>query len=127
MGSRVTGRDSGSVTVEYAILVPVVLLLLFTTMQVALLSFARSVALTAAEEGANAQRAYQANGGVGEAKAKEVIQRQGDVLSGWTIAVTNDGAEVRVTVTGQSISLFPGISGFTVSQTSSGPVERFNG
>jgi Flp pilus assembly protein TadG len=111
---------------EYAILVPVILTMLFTCIEVALYSFARSVALTAAQEGANAQRAYGASDGAGEAQADKVITAQGDVLQGWQVSVTTTGGEVRVTVTGQSLSLFPGVAGFSVSQTSSGPVEEFH-
>jgi uncharacterized membrane protein len=119
--------DRGTVTVEYAILVPVVLLMLFTSMQVALYSFARSVAATAAEEAVNAQRGYQADSGVGYAKAQSVITSQGDVLSSWKIVPGGTATEVTFTVQGESISLFPGIKGFSVSQTASGPIEEFNG
>jgi hypothetical protein len=119
--------DRGSITLEYAILVPVVLLMLFTTMEIALYSFARSVAQTAADEAVNAQRGYQADDGVGIAKAQAVITSQGDVLSNWHIVPGGTGTEVTFTVTGQSISLFPGFPGFSVSQTASGPKEAFNG
>ena len=119
-------RDDGSSTLEYAILVPVVLAMLFTCIQVSLYSFARSVALTAAQEGANAQRAYGAAPGAGEQKADEIINAQGDVLQGWQVSVTTSGGEVVVTVTGSSLSLFPGVAGFNISQTSSGPIEVFH-
>lgn len=119
-------RDRGSVTLEYAILVPTIITMLFLCIQVAMYSFARSVALTAAQEGANAQRAYGAPNGAGRAQARSVITAQGDVLTGWRVTVTTTGGEVRVTVTGHSLSMFPGLAGYTVSQTSSGPVERFH-
>jgi Flp pilus assembly protein TadG len=119
-------HDDGSSTLEYAILVPVVLLLLFTCIQVSLYSFARSVALTAAQEGANAQRAYGALPGAGEKKADDIINAQGDVLQGWHVSVTTSGGEVVVTVTGSSLSLFPGVDGYSISQTSSGPIEVFH-
>ena len=126
---RVSGtrsRDGGSVTLEYAILVPTILTMLFLCIQVALYSYARSVALTAAEEGANAQRAYGASAGAGQAKADEIIKAQGDVLSGWKVTVTTNGGEVRVTVSGRSLSMFPGVAGYSVKQTSSGPIEQFH-
>jgi hypothetical protein len=119
-------RDGGSSSLEYAILVPIVLTLLFTCIQVSLYSFARSVALTAAQEGVNAQRAYGALPGVGEQKADDVINAQGDVLQGWHVSVTTSGGEVVVTVTGTSISLLPGVRGYSISQTSSGPIEVFH-
>ncbi len=120
------GRDDGSSTLEFAILVPIVLTLIFTCIQVSLYSFARSVALTAAQEGANAQRAYGAAPGAGAAKADEIIKAQGDVLQGWNVSVTTSGGEIVVTVTGRSLSLFPGLDGYSVSQTSSGPIEVFH-
>jgi len=123
---RRPGRDDGSSTLEFAILVPLVLTLIFTCIQVSLYSFARSVALTAAQEGANAQRAYGAPPGAGEAKADDIINAQGDVLQGWHVLVTTSGGEIVVTVTGRSLSLFPGVDGYRISQTSSGPIEVFH-
>ena len=55
---------------------------MFTCIQVSLYSFARSVALTAAQEGANAQRAYGALPGAGEAKADAHHQRAGRHAAG---------------------------------------------
>lgn len=124
--SRCLGGDRGSVTVQYAIIVPSVLALLFLCVQVALFSYARSVALTAAQEGANAQRAYGSSAGAGAARANSVIDRQGDTLRGVKITVNTTGGEVRVTVTGHSLSVLPGFAGYPISQTASGPIEAFN-
>jgi Flp pilus assembly protein TadG len=123
---RRRGPDRGSVTLEFAILIPGVLVMMFLCIQIGLYSYARSVALTAAEEGVNAQRAYGAAGGSGRAKAQTIIERQGNTLTGYTITTTIAGGEVRITVTGHSQSLIPGMKGYTVSQTASGPIERFN-
>ncbi len=124
--SRRRGPDRGSVTLEFAILIPGVLAMMFLCIQVALFSYARSVALTAAEEGVNAQRAYGAPAGAGKAKAKAFIDRQGNTLTGATITTAIVGGEVRITVTATSPSLIPGFSGYTVSQSASGPVEKFS-
>jgi Flp pilus assembly protein TadG len=112
-------------TLEYAILVPTVLMMLFLCIQVALYSYARSVALTAAQEGANAQRAFGASAGAGKARADQVLNRQGDTLSGWKVSVSTVGNEVHVTVTGKSLSLIPGFDGYQVTQSAGGPIERF--
>ncbi len=123
---RQEGLDRGSVVLEFAILVPVVLVMIFLCIQVALYSYARSVAITAAEEGVNAQRSYNAAAGTGYARAQTVIERQGDTLSGWSIdAPAPVGGELRITVQGTSLSVLPGVPGFHVSQTASGPVEQF--
>jgi Flp pilus assembly protein TadG len=117
--------DRGSVTLEYAIVVPAVLALIFVCVQVALYSYARSVALTAAEEAVNAQRVYGAPAGAGSDRANYVLTNQQDAVLGWTVTVTTVGGRVQVTVTGRSLSVFPGVSGYPVHQTASGPVERF--
>lgn len=117
--------DHGSVTVQYAIVAPSVLVLLFLCVQVALFSYARSVALTAAQEGANAQRAYGAPAGAGMVRADSVITRQGDTLRGAKVTVSISGGEVHVTVTGHSLSVIPGFAGYPISQTASGPIEVF--
>jgi Flp pilus assembly protein TadG len=114
------------VVLEYAILVPVVLLMLFTCVQVALYSYARSVALTAAEEGANAQREYGASGDAGWNAAHKVLTAQGDTLKSPRVFVTTDAAgEVHVRVQGTTQSVLPLFGGYVVTQTASGPVERF--
>jgi Flp pilus assembly protein TadG len=117
--------DRGSVALEYAILLPSVMAMLFGCIQVALYSYARSVALTAAEDGANAQRAYDAAKGSGKDAADKVIGRQGDTLRNAKVRVTNVNGEIRVVVTGRTQSVLPGFHGYHVSQTASGPVERF--
>ena len=118
--------DRGSVVIEYTIVVSAVLLLLFTCVQIALYSYARSVALTAAEEGVNAQRAYGASSDAGSTAANKVINTQGDTLKSAHVTVTTSaGGEVRVLVTGTTQSVLFGFAGFSISQTASGPVERF--
>lgn len=117
--------DDGSTALEFVIVVPVVIAAMFLAIQVALYSYARSIALTAAEEGANAQRAYQAPAGAGTDKAQAFLNRAGDGLRETTIDVQAGAQDVRVTVTGLSLSVIPGFAGFTVRQSAGGPVERF--
>ncbi|HEY2792486.1 MAG TPA: TadE/TadG family type IV pilus assembly protein [Micromonosporaceae bacterium] len=125
LSERSERRDLGSVALEFALVLPAVIALLFTSVQVGLYSFARSVALTAAEEGANAQRAYGAAGNAGQSAAARLLRGQGDTLRDWKVSVTTVNGEVRVTVTGLTQSVFPGFDGYHVRQTASGPVERF--
>lgn len=113
-------------TLQYVILVPAIFLAIFSCIQVALFSFARSVALTAAQEGANAQRAYGAPPGAGQARAMSVILGQGDMLQNPHVQVVTQGNEIVVTVTATTQSLIPGFTGFQVTETASGPIEEFH-
>lgn len=117
-------RDRGSASVELAILMPVILLALFASIQVATWFLARTVALAAAQEATTAQRAYQAPPGAGPARARAFLDRSGDWLTDPQIRTTTTGTEVSTTVTGDALSLVPGVR-FTVSQTARGEVERF--
>lgn len=111
------------------VLFPVVLLITFGVIEGALWYHARNVALAAAEEGV---RAATGNGGslaAGVAEARSFAHDAGadGVLSGVTVSGDGGEVEVSITVEGSSQSLFPGWSGHQVSQTATGPVERFTG
>jgi Flp pilus assembly protein TadG len=118
-------REDGSASIEFVIVVPAVIAVMFLAIQVALYSYARSIALTAAQEAANAERSYGAAPGAGRDKATDFLGRAGDGLSTPGIDVQRDAQEVRVTITGRCLSVIPGFDGFTVRQSASGPVERF--
>ena len=127
---RLPGRpERGAATLELVVLFPVVLLITFGVIEGALWYHARNVALAAAEEGVRAATSNGASLADGVAEARSFAQEAGadGVLSG--IAVTAGGGDVQVTITveGSSQSLFPGWSGHLVSQSASGPVERFTG
>ena len=47
-----------------------------------------------------------------------------DLLTGRDVTVAGSPSSIEVTVTGTSISLFPGLSGWAVTQSAVGPVER---
>ncbi|PZF82762.1 TadE/TadG family type IV pilus assembly protein [Jiangella anatolica] len=127
---RLPGRpERGAATLELVVLFPVVLLITFGVIEGALWYHARNVALAAAEEGV---RVATGNGstladGLTEARSFAAEAGADGVLS--AVTVTGSGGEVEITITveGSSQSLFPGWSGHQVSQTASGPVERFTG
>lgn len=122
---RAAGRDRGSAAVELAILAPAILLALFASVQVATYFLARSVALAAAQEAVTAQRAYNAQPGVGVERGNAFLARAGDWLVGGTVVVEAEGDEAfRATVTGQALSIVPGVH-FQVRQTARGSRERF--
>ena len=121
------GRDTGSATVEIAILFPVLLAVIVAIVQYGLWFHARSLALAAAQEGVTAARAYAADPAIGPDRAREFLQAHGsDTLTDITATATSPGAgQVGVEVTGRSLSLLPGVPGPVVTQSAEGPVERF--
>ncbi|MGC5285964.1 TadE family protein [Micromonospora sp. DT231] len=126
---RLTGgdRERGANPVELAVMMPLILVLLFASVQVAAVFLARSTALHAAQSGVNAQRSYQAPNGAGVDSATHFLQVAGGWLVGWDSAgptcVIIDEIEVTCTVHGRSLSVVPGVD-FAIRQTAHGTVER---
>ncbi len=123
-GGRPSG-ERGAASVELAVTFPVVLLLVMTLIQGALWFYARSLALGAAQEGAREGRVQPASTARARSAAEDFLdQTASDLLTGRDVAVSGSEASITVTVTGTSLSLFPGLSGWSVTQTAVGPVER---
>jgi hypothetical protein len=119
------GSDHGSASVEFVITAVAVMAIIFAAIQAATYFWARSIALAAAQEGAQAQRAYNAAPGVGQARAEAFAESTGDSLADVTVTVTSDGEHVQVTVSGHCLSVIPGFCGaFPVNATAHGTVER---
>ena len=119
-------RDRGSVTLEISILAPVLLLVVFTIIQVGLWSFARSLALGAAQEGVAAGRAYGAPAAAARERAQSFLAASaGDSLVDGSVTSTASPAVLRVEVTGRALSVLPGLPGLPVRQSAEGPIERF--
>jgi hypothetical protein len=106
-----------------AVLAPVILTLLFVALQVCLVSYARSTAASAAAMAADAERSYGAPTGSGRLAANDRIARANG-LTGARVTVTRTATDVNVTVTGQALSLIPGLT-INVTRTAHGPIERF--
>lgn len=118
--------DRGDASIQMAIVYPVVLLAAIAVIQASLWYYARQIALTAAREGVTAARAYQASPADGAARARDVLGRTaGDSLRSVSVSAGNDGERIRVQVSGVAQSMLPGVSGLTVTQSASGPVERW--
>lgn len=126
---RARGRPSerGSASVELVILFPAVLLIVTALIQYALWFHARSLALAAAQEGVGIARGYGATPAQGQATALRFVAAHGaDTLLGPAASATTAGAgQVRMVVTGRSLSVIPGIDGASVRQSATAPVERF--
>ncbi|KRD18013.1 hypothetical protein ASE41_20860 [Streptomyces sp. Root264] len=111
-----------------AIVFPFVLLATVAVIQACMWYYARQIALTAAREGLATARSYQSSPADGAARTREVLARTaGDSLLGYSISAGSDGQRVRVQVSGTAMSIIPGISGLQVTQSASGPVERWTG
>src|SRR3954447_6860693 len=131
-GTQPSGRllsrlraERGSVSLEMAIVFPVVLLLIMTSIQVALWFYARSVALGAAQEGAREGRLQPASTERAQAAADSFLDRAGqDLINESDVSVAGSPTAIEVTVTGRSLSLVPGLDGWSVSQTAVGPIEQ---
>lgn len=119
--------DAGSVTLELAIVFPVVLLVVVALVQYGLWFHARTLAQAAAAAGTSAARAYGATAEAGRTTAEEfVAEHAGDQLLDAVITVSKPSAgEVTVEVRARSLSLVPGVAGPAISQSATGPLERF--
>lgn len=128
MNRRVTGRsigDPGAVTIEAIMVVPVMMLLLTAIVQCALWAHAEQVVHLAASEGDRVARDF--NGGLpaGEARAYSILEAPGSGLSSSNVVVVVEpGDMASVTVTGNAVSVLPGIA-IPVSSMAIGPVQEF--
>lgn len=120
--------DTGAAGVEVVILYPVVLLLLFAIIQGGIVFHARNVARSVANGAVLAAQVEDGTSGAGVAEGNARLDRAGGaaLLSAATVNVDRGAAQVTATVTGQTFSIVPGLSGITVTATATGSVERFN-
>jgi Flp pilus assembly protein TadG len=99
--------DRGSGPVEFAVLAFPLLLLTFMVVQAAFVFYARSTALAAATQGANAARAYNAPLASGSAKANDFLTRIGPGLKNPSVTLRSTGTQVTVTVSGEAQTILP--------------------
>ncbi|WP_117209906.1 TadE family protein [Allorhizocola rhizosphaerae] len=121
---NVASRDKGAAVVEFAIVALPMLIVTFMVVQAALVYYARSTALAAATQGANAARAYNAPSDAGQLRANNFLNQAGGGLRNHDVIVVFSGTDVTVTVTGNAVPVLPGFN-FGVAQSASGPRERF--
>ena len=122
-------RDArGSASLELAVVFPAVMALVFLIVQAGIYVHARTLALTAAQEGLRPASALAGGPGAGTARAAGFLDRTAD---GWLthrdVATTRSATTATVTVTGRVISLLPGLPGLPIRQQATGPVERPTG
>lgn len=111
---------------ELVVIFPVVLLLIFGAVQAGLFFYARSVALSVAQEALTDARVETGSVAAGIARGQQFLAAAGGdgVLPGGAVSASRSATTVTITVTGTAPSALPGISGLPVTQTVSGPVER---
>lgn len=120
--SILTMRDAGSATVTAAIVFPAVGVLFLTLVQAVMLSVARDVALSAAEEGLRVARARSGTAAQGQAAATRFARAE-PVLQEPVVTVSG-ATTITVQVTGSAPSILPGVA-IEITRTARGPHERF--
>jgi Flp pilus assembly protein TadG len=112
-------------TLELAILFPVVLLLMFTVVQLALHFHARNIAHAAASEAVIAGSTTTGTVGDASAAGQGFIDRAGSgLLLEAEVQVERTPSTVTVTVRGRSAAVVPAFPLPWIEQTVSGPLEE---
>lgn len=116
--------DGGGGALTWVLLFPVVLLLLFGGIQLAITSYAKNLALATAQAGVRAATSAPGDASrAGPAAQSFAADKAAGTLDNPGVNVSVDGNTVTVTVTAQSHSVVPGMD-MTVTQSASGPMER---
>jgi len=118
-----TQGERGSTTVEFVVLVPLMVLLLMVVVQFGVYFHTRAVATTAAHQGAENARILDGTAEAGNAAATQFLDQNAGALRDRNVAVERNGTDVTVTVTGEVTSLIP-FASFPLDVTVSAPVER---
>ena len=125
--TRVRTDDRGSESVEFAILFPVIVMLLLGGPQVAMWYFGRAAAEAAAASGARAASVVDAGSGAGSAAATTYLDKVGTgVITGYSVT-ENDSATtvtIHIHITVQDVIPLPGLTP-TADVTVTRAKERF--
>ncbi|MFB4297898.1 TadE/TadG family type IV pilus assembly protein [Actinomadura sp. NTSP31] len=120
--------DRGASSMEWALLTPVLILVLLAVVQFTMVFHARQVALAAAQAGARVARTEPVGGGwqdAAAAKATGDIDHIGPhLISGLRVDTGEADDERWVEVSGDAVQVIPFLT-FHVSQRSQGPIECF--
>jgi Flp pilus assembly protein TadG len=125
-----SGRDRGASAIELAILAPMLLALIWLTIQYALYYQGRQVALAAAQIGARVAREEAATVPTWQADAVAQAEKYYNGLgtkvlgNGIQATATSNGNDVQVTVIGQAASILFGLP-LPIHETAGGPIECF--
>jgi len=125
-----SGRDRGASAIELAILAPILLALIWLTIQYALYYQGRQVALAAAQIGARVARQEAATVPTWQRDAETQAEKYYTGLgtkvlgNGIVATATSNGNDVKVTVTGDAASILFGLP-LPILETAGGPIECF--
>jgi Flp pilus assembly protein TadG len=120
-----SGDDRGYSIVEAAITLPALVLLCMIVVQFALVWHGRHVVQAAARDGLEAARGYQSTAGAGQAAAASYLSDVAPrLVQSPSVSVRRSATTVTVTVRASVLKVIP-VGSFPVSETASGPVERF--
>lgn len=120
-----TESERGNAPVEFVLIFPVLLVVFFGIIQGALWYQGQNIAHAAASAAYNNSRASNGTVGSGVTAGNQVAAKHQGSLNGVSISVERNAAAVSVTVTGHASTFIPGWVGPTITQTVSGPTERW--
>lgn len=120
---RAVQDEHGSVSIQLAVLMPVLFGVAFTGLQAGLYFYGRSAALSAAITGARAAAAEHGTIAQCQHDAEAFLAGLGDVLSRSRVQCSRTATTVTVGVTGTALSVIPGWQP-QVDQVAVEPVER---
>jgi Flp pilus assembly protein TadG len=116
--------DRGSATVEVAIALPVVMLLLMLVVQAGVYFHTRAVSTTAAHKGLDALRVEEGSTPAARATTEDFLDRNAAALDSRVVGVDRTGEMAEVTVSGEVVSLIFGVDLFPVRVTATAPIEQ---
>jgi Flp pilus assembly protein TadG len=116
--------ERGSATVELAVAMPVVMLLLMLIVQAALYFHTRAVATTAAHKGLDAARVEEGAADDARTATETFLDRNASGLENQTVTVARSGDNAQVSVSGQVVSLVFGVDLFPLRVTARAPIEQ---
>jgi Flp pilus assembly protein TadG len=119
-------RDEGSITLEFAVIVPLLMLLVWIAIQFVMVFFANRVALSAAQEGVRTARARAGSISAAEQRSRRYLDELGGTLllhPQVRALRTPDRAQIQVS--GQAQQLIPFFVRLRVVQVAQSPLEQF--
>jgi Flp pilus assembly protein TadG len=118
-------NERGEVTTEVVLVVPVLILVVFTVIQFGLWYHASAIVRSAAQEGAQSARVQGGTAAIGESTTRSFLtQAAGSTVSNASVEGSRTAEVAEVRVRGTVASVVPYLH-LTVSGHASAPVERF--
>ncbi len=116
--------ERGFETAEMVMVLPMLLILIFTIVQGGLWYHGTNLVQVAASNAYEAARLYNATTADGVNAGTATAEQAGSMLTDVDVTVTRTATEATATVTATTPGLLPGVN-TTVTKTVNGPVERW--